>query len=418
MLINYGAVSLFGSILSASFCGALGTVRDRRIFSCAMIGLLLMQGVLYSVWDVKFLRYIYPVTNHVPLIAVLYFLTRKPLWSVISVMTAYLCCQLRHWLALLIAALASGGIELQNMIEIVVTMPLLWLLLRFAAPAIRKLAAYPPAMQLNFGVLPILYYVFDYATVVYTDLLHSGAPVAVEFMPFVCCIAYIVFLLYHSAEEQKQAELREKQKNLDIQLRQSVQEINTLRESQMQAKRYRHDLRHHLQYIASCIDNGQTGQAKLYISDICQELDAHKVLSFCENEAANLILSAFHDRAEKDGITMKVQGTLCAVPFLADRDLCVLLSNALENALHACQLLTAAGGVCTIDVQFYTRENKFFLQVVNPCRNNVRFENGIPVSDRVGHGIGVQSICAIVQKYGGICTFLVKDGKFILRLSV
>ncbi|MBQ2817869.1 MAG: GHKL domain-containing protein, partial [Clostridia bacterium] len=34
------------------------------------------------------------------------------------------------------------------------------------------------------------------------------------------------------------------------------------------------------------------------------------------------------------------------------------------------------------------------------------------------HGIGVQSICAIVQKYGGVQTFLVRDGQFILRLSI
>jgi len=55
---------------------------------------------------------------------------------------------------------------------------------------------------------------------------------------------------------------------------------------------------------------------------------------------------------------------------------------------------------------------------MNPCEGEVRFEKGIPVSGREGHGIGVQSICAIVQQYGGICSFLVQDGQFILRLSL
>ena len=115
---------------------------------------------------------------------------------------------------------------------------------------------------------------------------------------------------------------------------------------------------------------------------------------------------------------MRVQGALPAFIKISDSDLCVLLSNALENALHACQSLTAAGQVCTIDVQFYERDNRFFLQVKNPCKEGILFENGIPVSDRPDHGIGVQSICAIVQRYGGVQTFAVENGSFILRLSV
>ena len=115
---------------------------------------------------------------------------------------------------------------------------------------------------------------------------------------------------------------------------------------------------------------------------------------------------------------MNVHGVLSTFIMVSDSDLCVLLSNALENALHACQPIAAAGKVCTIDVRFYEREGKLFLQVVNPCENAVRFEKGIPVTDKVGHGIGVQSICAIVERYGGIYSFEVQDGRFILRLSL
>lgn len=71
-----------------------------------------------------------------------------------------------------------------------------------------------------------------------------------------------------------------------------------------------------------------------------------------------------------------------------------------------------------MDVQFYERNSKLFLQVANPCDKPVHFEKGIPVSDREGHGIGVQSICAIVERYGGIYNFLVENGNFILQLSI
>lgn len=132
----------------------------------------------------------------------------------------------------------------------------------------------------------------------------------------------------------------------------------------------------------------------------------------------NLILSSFAGRARKKEIKIKIQ---CAIPAdltVSESDLCVLLSNALENALHACVPLAAEGRSCEIDVNFYERNKHLFLQVVNDCKAPIKFQNGIPVSDMEGHGIGVQSICAIVQRYGGVFSFAEKDGKFTLRLSL
>ena len=417
-LLNSASVSIFGSVLSASFCEALSTRRNRRIFWCCMTLIPLLQSGAYSIWDDAFLRQIYPFVMHLPLMLVLYILTGKLLWPCISILSAYLCCQLRRWFALFVVAICSGGTVLQDTVEFIITLPLLLLLLRFVSPAVRRLSGYSVKSQLQFGVIPALYYGFDYLTRVYTDLLSNGSPVAVEFMPFVCCAAYLVFLLYNSAEKQAQNRLQQVQKSLNIQLKQAVREINALRESQALARQYRHDLRHHLQYLSVCIENGQEELAQTYISGICKEIEAQTVKRYCENEAANLILSAFAGRAQKDGIDMNVQGALPAFIMVSDSDLCVLLSNALENALHACQPVAATGKACTVEVQFYEREGKIFLQVVNPCEGNVRFEKGIPVSDKPGHGIGVQSICAIVERYGGIYHFSVQDGQFILRLSL
>jgi len=417
-LLNAVCVSLFGSVLSASFCGALDKRRDRLIFWCCMALILVLQGAVYHIWDAEFLRYIYPLIIHFPLMIVLQLLTGRPGWPIVSILTAYLCCELRRWIALLVTALLGGGGMLQDIIELVVTLPLLPILLRFLTPVIRKLSEQPIRLRWQFGIIPIIYYVFDYGTRVYTDLLYRGSSVAVEFMPFICCVAYIVFLVYFTTEAHKREQLRQVQKSLDVQVAQAIREINALRESHALTCQYRHDMRHHLQYISACITNGQPEQAQTYISGICQEIESQKVMRYCENESANLILSAFDARAKKNGIAITVQGSLPTNLLISDSDLCVLLSNALETALNACQSLIADGADCTVSVQFYERDGKLFLQVINPCSEDIRFEDGIPVTDRPDHGIGVQSICAIVQKYGGVQTFLVRDGQFVLRLSI
>ena len=72
----------------------------------------------------------------------------------------------------------------------------------------------------------------------------------------------------------------------------------------------------------------------------------------------------------------------------------------------------------SIEVQTYEKNEKFFLQVINDCREAVRFKDGIPVTDRPGHGIGVSSICAIVEQYGGMYSFSQQQDQFVLRISL
>lgn len=417
-LLNYGVVSIFGGLLSASFCDALRGRRSRAVFWCGMAGILLLQGAAFCWGGGLFCQRAYPLLVHLPLFFLLHKLTGQLLWPVVSILSAYLFCQMRRWFALLAAAVLPGGGFTQIVAELAITLPLLLFLLRFASPAVRQLMQHPLRTKCQFGLIPALYYGFDYLTRVYTDLLASGEPVVLEFMPFTCCVAYLVFLLYNSTEERKRQQLRQIQSNLDLQLSQAVREITRLQDSQAQAARYRHDLRHHLQYLSTCLENGQEERAQSYISGICREIEAQQVRRYCENEAANLILSAFADRAEKTGIEMDVRGALPAVISVVDSDLCVILSNALENAFHACLLLAEAGTACTIGVKFlFQKQNgRLFLQVINPCREEVRFEKGLPVSDRPGHGIGVQSIQSLVKKYGGGCTFQAENGRFTLRL--
>lgn len=251
------AVALFGISLSAAFCDIHWTKKNRIILAVGSAAMLLMQALITYMDSWTAMQEMYPLTTHLPLAIILSVLSGKWLWPTISVLAAYLCCQLRRWVALLIIAMVPGINWLQPGVEIVVTLPLLAVLLRYVAPAARSFARYPRSMQLLFGVVPLAGYLFDYVTRIYTDLLAQGNQAAVEFMPFVCSVAYIVFVLRVSAEERTRSQLEQTRNNLKLQVGQAVREIEALRTSQQQTRAYRHDLRHHLQYISACIENGR-----------------------------------------------------------------------------------------------------------------------------------------------------------------
>ena len=418
-LCNLAAVGIFGIVLSAAFCEIEWTRCHKLLLVGSTILMLALQGVVSLRWGTGLARYLYPLITHLPLWLLLAAMTRRALWPLVSVLTAYLCCQLRRWAALLVIALfPAGGTVLQDATELIVTLPILLVLIRWIAPSVRALSRSPLLLQLQFGMIPLLSYLFDYFTRIYTDLLSSGNQAAVEFMPFVCSLAYLGFVLHTTQEQQLRSQLEQTRNSLNLQVAQAVREIEAMRESQRKASTYRHDLRHHMQFLAGCIENGRTEQALGYIRSVCSEIEAGKVTAYCENEAANLIFSAFADRAAKAGVQFTVQAGISQALPVSESDLCVLLSNALENALHAAVRCREAGQGAFIETIGHEKGKKLFLQITNSCLPDVQFREGVPVTDQPGHGLGVRSICAISERYGGLTSFAAKDGQFTLRVML
>lgn len=416
--LNLVAVGFFGIVLSVSFCDIIWTQQRHKIMAGGVFMIMLFQVIIFMWGNVQTVHFFYPLITHLPLAVTLFILTKKRLWSVVSVLTAYLFCQTRRWLALLIVAVCGGGDMMQNVAELVFTLPLLFILVRFIAPSMRSISRKEHSLQWQFGLIPALYYGFDYMTQIFPGLFSDMRPVVIEFMPFVCSVAYLLFVLRTSETEKVRMQYEQTQNSLDLQIGGAVREIAALRESQRKGIAYRHDLRHHLQYLAVCIENERLEQAQAYIRSICSEIEADKVTNFCENEAVNLIFSAFAGRAENAGISMEIKATLSQTIHVAESDLCVLLSNALENALHACQKRKEAGFEGVIEVSVYEKGGKVFLQVSNSCEEDILFVRGLPVTEKQGHGIGVRSICAIAERYGGIYSFSAGDGLFVLRVSL
>lgn len=385
-------------------------------FAGSMVLLLIQGGICYFL-EYEAVEYFYPFITHLPLMILLVFFIQKRLWAVNAVLTAYLCCQLRRWLSLFIVALMGGNMQTQELAEIFLTIPLMLVLIKYIAPAVRSISGSSAWVQYQFSFIPAVYYIFDYMTQVYLGVFLEGSPVVSEFMSFVCSVAYLIFVLRTYEEKWIRSQLEQMQDSLNQQVSQAVREIEALRKSQEKTRQYRHDLRHHMQYISACIENGRTEQVKEYVREVCTQITESKVEVFCENETANLILSSFAARAREKEVPMKIQTRIPKQLTIAENDLCVLLSNALENALNAC--LEIQGETPPfLEIMAFDNKGKLWIQITNSCGSKIPFVHGVPVTDRPGHGIGVKSICALVEKYNGLYSFSQENDRFVLRVTI
>lgn len=413
-LLNYGLVLLFGLFLSTFFAGGWTDRRQKRLVLLLCPLFLSIQAAAALLWGTASVRYWYPFLVHLPLVLILILVLKKAAGvAVVSVLTAYLCCQLPRWISLALTAL-TGSALLGEVSYTLAIFPLYYLLHRYFTRTAHSAMTYSNRSLLLFGSLPLAYYLFDYAAVVYSDALYRSDPVLAEFLPTALIVFYVLFLTAYHAQVQKQTQGELQRSALEAELEQSGQEMDRLRQSQAQVSIIQHDMRHHLVFLDNLLAAEQLQQAREYIHQVQSQVEAISPRRYCENETVNLLCSSFSDRAKRLEVSLQIETALPKQLFLSDPELGALLSNGLENSLHA------VSGLPSQDrwISFYCgiRHNKFLIEIRNPYMGTILLRDGLPVSDRPGHGYGCRSIQTIAARHHGLCTFDGDDGIFTLRI--
>ena len=412
-VFNYGLVLIYGLILSVAIAGGCRTARQKRIFFALAPLFLLIQTPCWLMLGVATVKQLYPLIVHLPLtLALICVLKKRVGEAIVCTCTAYLCCQLPRWVNIAVTAVSGSALagEICYTLSIV---PFLFALLRCFTGAAHDAMS---DSLLLFGSLPVAYYLFDYATTIYSDALHAGIYALDEFLPTVLIVFYVAFMTAYHA--QSRARMQSEMQNAVLQsaLRQSQTEMDALRRAETQTAVYQHDMRHHLNMIDSLLTADKPQQAAEYIHQVRSDIEAVTPRRFCANDTVNLLCSSFVGRAERKGVRLTVEAKLPDTLLLPDNELCSVLSNGLENALHAVEKLDEPNR--QISLYCGLRRSRLLISVSNPCEKSLELHGGLPAAQREGHGFGCRSIQAIAHKHGGLCEFRAENGTFTMRFMV
>ena len=415
-ILHHATTLLFGVYISSAFLG----IRMNRKNILILFGFTSAVGAIYVLSFICFgeviTTQIYPLIIHIPLIIFLsLFYKYKPMLSALSVLTAYLCCQISKWVGLVALDMTKQEWVYYSA-RIVTTVIVFAVLIRFVSNATAQLIQMPVKSLIIFALMPFTYYLFDYITGVYTALLYSGKEVVVEFLGFVLCIAYLLFLLVYFKQYEEKREAQQRNRMMEMQRAQSQKELEAIKRSEYSVSLLRHDMRHFLANISAFIDNDETEKAKEYISEVLQSVDQTTMHKYCKNEIVNMILSSHENEIKANQIELQHSIQIPErLPF-SDVDLTSILSNALENAIHAVLPLEAEKRKIVLDLRM--NGEKLLISVKNTFAEMPQIVDGMPLSQKAGHGFGTQSIRYITEKMNGNCQFTVKEDWFIVRIVV
>lgn len=260
-----------------------------------------------------------------------------------------------------------------------------------------------------FGNLLIIYYATQPQIIFYRGLrevIVFACLWSVLFITHLTMIRTLVFMRKQMQEKQER-ELAVVSNHL------LGQQLSMLEDSVEEARRIRHDMRHHNMQIAEYVQKGHTDELLHYLGEYEKEAESHATVTICQNTAADNILNACLKKAKQNGIDVRLDVTLEKAITISDVDLVAMLANLMENAIHGC--IHSGKPSPFIELYIGRKSSKLVIYASNTADEGIQFENGIPISV-CGEGIGVSSILHSAKRYGGEYDFQLADGIFSCQL--
>lgn len=214
-------------------------------------------------------------------------------------------------------------------------------------------------------------------------------------------ITVLVFALF--SKLQNQLTISRDNREMKMQLELQRQSAEKMENAYNHTRALRHDLKNHLRALSGMLQSGNTDDALAYIQTMQSDLEDATYFAVTGNTAVDAILNEKLLTAQRQKTNLRFDAVTLKNTKAKPMDLCIILSNALDNALEACRKLS---DVQSRTVSLKIREESDFLliSVQNPVAKPPKKLGNSFLSDkkdRENHGIGLRSIRLTAEKYSG-----------------
>lgn len=191
-----------------------------------------------------------------------------------------------------------------------------------------------------------------------------------------------------------------------------------LREAYERYRHLIHDEKHILSYLKECLEDGEYTEALSFIES-SQNRMIDKSKSFWTGiTTLDFMLNIKKRKMDHLGIQFELSTGVSVIP-MEDADFVVLLGNLLDNAIEAVEQCEAENRRIWMSIQ---NANEMFLlrmkntYKVTPQRKKERFLT--QKADEKSHGVGIESVKRIAEKYEGDVQFTYEQGIFEVSLVI
>ena len=170
-------------------------------------------------------------------------------------------------------------------------------------------------------------------------------------------------------------------------------------------KSFRHDIRNHIAVVKKLLQGGKLEEAVSYIEDMDDMAEKMSFPCSTNNPVVDILVGNKLGIAKSMGIDVDCSLLLPYPCSLRDIDICIVLSNALDNAIRAVKSLGTATEkyIC---VSGRLQGDFLMMEIENSFRGNGAFKKGT----------GLSNINAVAEKYGGAMSIETQENVFVLHV--
>jgi len=182
----------------------------------------------------------------------------------------------------------------------------------------------------------------------------------------------------------------------------------------------KHDMKHHIAVLNALNDKGDCNAIGEYLSRMSEGLEKTEVRRFCANDAVNVILSHYVNKAESMGITISTELSIPPKLNVDITELTVMWGNIMDNAIRAVSEDNDPLQSKKIKLVSRSVGDKTILMESNGYYGRVELDtNGYPVTTKAsGGGFGIKSIMTIAEKYNGDVTTHFENNVFTIYVTM
>ena len=225
----------------------------------------------------------------------------------------------------------------------------------------------------------------------------------------------LVFLLF--ARLQKQLDLKRETDMLQAQLSLQESSINRLETLYNRTRAFRHDIKNHILLMDVLAEQGKYEELKSYLRELSGVVDESDYVRISGISAVDAILNEKMYEAQAQDITTGFDVADLGKSGAAPIDLCIILSNALDNAIEA-NLQVEPKSERFIKLKAHGNESFCVISVSNPTakapEKNAEGDFITTKEDTDAHGFGLKSIENTTKKYNGERIAKCENGVFTL----
>lgn len=221
-------------------------------------------------------------------------------------------------------------------------------------------------------------------------------------LAFICTVVSLLAfqkIMNYFAVEKKKARLEQQLSVHESYTQQAMLRYDLTRS-------FRHDLKNHIIVLKGLIENDQIEKATKYLDSFEQAAEKLTFQIHTGSAAVDVLLSDKLALARQDGIDIQCDVDISKGMKVNDFDLCIILSNAIDNAIQACRQIEVVEK--WIDIKAKKNNGFFIIDIMNSYNNKA---NG-----KKGTGIGLPNINTVAEEYSGTVNIKKTDETYILTV--